>query len=147
MASPKSEQKGDEANHSILARSLPLLRAFHLVITTSGGGGGGAKNHDEATDGTFEFGNEVVLRGTNCPRHISQGTVMNFPKTPTNPLLFVVKILQNEQSSRRICRLKTNIFTYHYHTGCLDTISFQNQVNIKQIQHLHFYHYQTIPLS
>ena len=47
MASPKSEQKGDEANHSILA-PLPLLRAFHLVITTSGGGGG-AKNHGKAT--------------------------------------------------------------------------------------------------
>ena len=62
---------------------------------------------------TNYLGNEVVLRGTNCPRHISQGTVMNFLKTPTNPLLFLVKILQNEQSNRRICRLITNIFHYH----------------------------------
>ena len=50
MEGLKSEQKGDEANHSILARSL---RAFLLVITTSGGGA--KKPRAKAPDCVFEF--------------------------------------------------------------------------------------------
>ena len=88
-----------------------------------------------------EAGNEVVLRGTNCPRHISQGTIIYFPKTPTNPLLFIVKILQNEQSNARTFGLSTNLSHSQHHTACLDTKSNQNQDKIcKQIQHRHFYH-------